>query len=146
MMSDAPELDFSQPFRFHGQLVVATEWSFTHGCNGGTFELRGVLMHEEPDYVDAAATAAPEREAIAAPPLTLPAVIIEPEPAVSADVVTFHVRSIRYGCDERSEDYSTIEEAIGNAMWQFDYGWSCDQEVWCGDERVLDLDGILDRD
>jgi len=65
--------------------------------------------------------------------------------AIVAEVVTFHVRAIRYGVPIRSEEYDDLDEAIIDARVQFNYGESAGQEIWSGDECVLDHDALFEK-
>lgn len=67
--------------------------------------------------------------------------MIEP---IKAELVTFHVRSISYGIPGKGYERDTIEEAYRDALDQFDYGTSCQQEVWCGDDIVLTHDEFME--
>lgn len=60
------------------------------------------------------------------------------------EIVTFHVRSIRYGFPMKSEEFSDIESAIGRAIYEFDYNESCEQEIWCKNERLMDTNDLIE--
>lgn len=62
-----------------------------------------------------------------------------------AEVVTFHVRAIRYGLPVKGREHGTLDDAVADAYCQHDYGESARQEVWSGDECVLDVDAMDKR-
>lgn len=63
--------------------------------------------------------------------------------AFKAEVVTFHQRAIRYGSPICGRECGTIEEALAEACYDFDYGESAEQEIWCGDECIMDHEAFM---
>lgn len=62
---------------------------------------------------------------------------------LKAEIVTFTFKRIRYG-SELADDYDLLDDALGAAIYEFDYGHSARQEIWVGDECVMDIDAILE--
>ena len=51
---------------------------------------------------------------------------------------TFHFRAIRHGRSVTGIEWDTLGEAVSEARNEFDGGHSCQQEIWSGDECVMD--------
>lgn len=64
--------------------------------------------------------------------------------ALQPDLVTFHIRAMRYGSHDRSREYDSLDRALYHARLDHDYGESARQEIWCGDECVYDHDQFMD--